>query len=119
MQYNSGFMPIQPLHDILLSNFAGAYQNERQAFSRYDHVYMEWCLRSDAAGFSGHGFKFSSAVGRSLCEMSTAENTKYETAAVVFSFIFVSMPDHVSRQQKSGMEETKEDVIWQTKPQEK
>ncbi|GIN54866.1 hypothetical protein B4123_3904 [Bacillus paralicheniformis] len=32
---------------------------------------------------------------------------------------FVSMPDHVSRQRKSGMEETKEDVIWQTKPQEK
>lgn len=37
----------------------------------------------------------------------------------VFSFTFVSMPDHVSRQRKSGMEETKEDVIWQTKPQEK
>lgn len=78
-------------------------------------MYMEWCLGSDVAGFSGHDFKFSSAVGRSLCEMSTAGNT----TAVVFSLTFVSMPDHVSRQRKSGMEETKEDVIWQTKPQEK
>ncbi|AGN34954.1 hypothetical protein UZ38_26630 [Bacillus amyloliquefaciens] len=76
-------MPVQPLHDILLSNFAGAYQNEQQAFSRFDHVYMEWCLGPDAAGFSGYGFKFSSAVGRSLCEMSTAGNT----TAVVFSFL--------------------------------
>ncbi|MEC1233251.1 hypothetical protein, partial [Bacillus paralicheniformis] len=51
-------------------------------------MYMEWCLGSDAAGFSGHVFKFSSAVGRSLCEMSTAGNTKYETAAVCFFLHF-------------------------------
>jgi hypothetical protein len=76
-------------------------------------------LRIGAAGFTGHGFKFSSVAERSLCEMSTAGNTKHETAAGVVSFTFVSMPDHVSRQRKSGMEETKEDVIWQTKPQEK
>ncbi|WP_412678086.1 FAD-dependent oxidoreductase [Bacillus swezeyi] len=33
---------------------------------------------SIAAGFSGHGFKFSSVAGEILSEMSTAGNTKHD-----------------------------------------
>jgi glycine/D-amino acid oxidase-like deaminating enzyme len=33
-----------------------------------------------AAGFSGHGFKFSAAVGEILCDLATTGETRHDIA---------------------------------------